>query len=127
MNTLTSKPILTGILFLITLGSGLLVSNAGRPLHSGLFGLHKLVALATTILLGFSLYRMARSGDTLSALVISVLVLTAVLFLALFASGVLMSFEWQFPGVVLRIHQVAPLLALAVGAASVYLLFNSQV
>lgn len=61
------------------------------------------------------------------ALVFAALALTALLFLALFASGVLMSFEWQFPGVVLRIHQAAPLLALALGTASVYLLANSQV
>lgn len=125
MSTLTSKPILIGILFIFTLLSGLLVSNAGRPLNSGLFAIHKLVAVATTILLGVSIYQQLKSGSFLTAVGLLVLVLTAALFLALFISGALLSFEIELPWMVLKVHQVAPLLSLAFSAATVYLLINN--
>jgi hypothetical protein len=54
-------------------------------------------------------------------------VLTGILFLALIATGAFLTREeMQLPGVVLKIHQVAPLLALAFSAMTITLLVSSK-
>jgi hypothetical protein len=117
----TSRIVLCGVLFLLTLGSGVWVTTSGRPLNTAIFTIHKLIALALVILTGVTFYPVIRSIDP-RALLVAMIALAGLLFLALFISGALLSFEKPTQLFILRIHQAAPLLALAALILSVTLL-----
>lgn len=130
MSTLTNtfaspKIIYCGLGFVLTLISGVVLSNFGRPLNSAIFGIHKIIAVATIVLLGMNIRTLYRMVDvqTLNQVLI---VVTALLLLALVISGALLSFDKLAVQAVLRIHQVMPMLALAFSALTVYLLIGNK-
>jgi hypothetical protein len=125
MNTITIKLIVAGILFLLTLASGAIVSHSGRPLSVALVTIHKLIAIATMFLIGMAVNQLYKTGDGRLLVGIGAMVITGVPFLALIATGALLTREVQLPEVILKIHQVAPLLALVSSSISVYLLASS--
>lgn len=120
-----SRMALPGALFLLTLLTGVWVTSTGRPLNTVVFTIHKLIALAAVVLTVLALYPAVRAGDA-RALLTGILVLSGLLILALFASGALLSQATPAPLAVLRVHQIAPLLALAGLAAAVALLVGSS-
>jgi hypothetical protein len=121
MNTITTKLIVSGILFLFTLISGVIVSHSGRPLSVGLVTIHKLIAVATVVLIGMAVNQLYKTGDGKVFIELSVTVITAVLFLALVATGALLTRDIQLPEAILKVHQVVPLLALVSSTTTVYL------
>lgn len=125
MNTTTSKIIICGSLFFFTLLSGVALSRAGRPLNTVIFTVHKLVALTTVIVISTNIYKLSRTVDT-QTVALAVISVTALLFLALFVSGALLSFERSIPQAALRVHQVLPLLALVAASSAIYLLLNNN-
>lgn len=126
MNTLTSKLVLSAIGFGLTLLSGIVLSNLGRPLNSLVFALHKLIAVATLILIGLNIFNLIRAVDV-RAFYLVLVALTGLLFLALVVSGAFLSFERPLPQLALRVHQIAPLLALAAAGLSLTLLVSHRV
>ncbi len=130
MSTLTNtfsspKMMYCGLGFVLTLISGVVLSNFGRPLNSAIFGIHKIIAVATIVLLGMNIRTLYRMVDvqTLNQVLI---VVTALLLLALVVSGALLSFDKLAVQAVLRIHQVMPMLALAFSVLTVYLLIGNK-
>ena len=130
MNTLTSnftssRIMYWGLALILTLISGVILSNLGRPLNSAIFTVHKLIAVGTVILLGVTIRNLYKTGDfhTLSLVLI---VVTGLIFLTLIVSGALLSFERPVPQTILKIHQIAPLLAVAASIMSVYLLVSNK-
>jgi len=130
MSTLTNtfsspKMMYCGLGFVLTLISGVVLSNFGRPLNSAIFGIHKIIAVATIVLLGMNIRTLYRMVDvqTLNQVLI---VVTALLLLALVISGALLSFDKLAVQAVLRIHQVMPMLALAFSVLTVYLLIGNK-
>jgi hypothetical protein len=127
METITSKLILAGVLFLLTLISGVILSRSGRPFSIGLVTIHKLVALGTMVLIGIAVNQVYKTADGKALIGMGVLIITGVLFLALIATGALLTREeMQLPEVVMRIHQLAPLLALASSAMTIFLLVRGR-
>lgn len=127
METITSKLIAAGILFLITLISGVIVSRSGRPLNVGLVTIHKLIAVGAVILIGMAVRQLIQAGDGKLIVAWALITTTGILFLALIATGALLTREeMQLPEVVLKIHQAAPLLALVSSAVTVYLLSGGK-
>jgi len=122
---LSSKIIYSGLTFVVAVASGVILSSLGRPLNSAVFGLHKIIAVATIILLGLGLRTMLKSVDV-KALCLVFIAISGLLFLGLVVSGALMSFERPFPAIILQIHSVLPFLTLAASAMSVYLLVGSR-
>jgi hypothetical protein len=117
-----NKPIIIGILFLITLASGFAVSHGGKPYNAGLFTIHKFAALATVILLIITVKQLWSGGDARALLELGLTIVSGLLFLALFVTGAILSIKNQLPAPVLRIHQIAPLLSAAASAIALYLL-----
>jgi len=117
-----STLILCGGLFLFSVMSGVWVSRLGRPLNSGVFTIHKLVALATIAVIGIQFYQLSRTTGLATLLDWIAVIAALLMFLALFATGALLSFDRPVPVVPLRVHQAAPLLALVASAAVFYLL-----
>jgi hypothetical protein len=126
MHTVLSKIVVCGGLFLLSMISGGLLSHAGRPLNTLLFAIHKLAALATIIVVIINVVQLQKTVDMQTLVVWTAIIAAGLLFLALFVSGALMSFEKPFPQFILRIHQVTPLLALVASAATFYLLINKS-
>jgi hypothetical protein len=122
MNTLTTKLIAAGILFLFTLISGVIVSHSGRPPSVALVTLHKLIAVATVVLFGMTVNQLVKTGDAQVFVKLSVVVVTGVLFVILVATGALLTRDMQLPEAILKVHQVAPLLALVSSTTTIYLL-----
>jgi hypothetical protein len=126
MNTILSRPVIAGLLLLFTLISGVWLSHSGKPLSMAIITLHKLIALATVIVTGAYVYQLYGAVDIRTFVDQAVIAVTGLLFIALFISGALLSLGKPLPGAILRIHQVAPLLALAFSAMTITLLVSSR-
>jgi hypothetical protein len=127
MNTvIVSKPAVVGLLFLFTLISGVWLSHSGKPLNGAIFTIHKLIALATVIVVTISVYNLYKGVDLLTYFGPVVTIATGLLFLALFITGALLSLNIQLSGAALKIHQVAPLLAALSTAMTIYLLASGR-
>lgn len=122
METISTKLIAAGILFLLTLISGVIVSRSGRPLSIGLVTVHKLIAVVAIILIGMAANQLYKTVEGKLLVEWIVMIIGGISFLALIATGALLTREeMQLPGAVLKIHQAAPLLALAASTLSIYL------
>lgn len=121
MNATASKLIIAGLLFVFTLLSGIWVSHSGKPINTVIFTIHKLIALATAIVIGISVYTLFKALDQRMSIVLAGMVITGLLFVALFITGALLSRNTPLPVAILRIHQVAPLLALVSTTITIYL------
>lgn len=127
MDTITSKLIGAGILFLFTLISGVILHHSSRPLSIGLVTVHKLIAVGTTVLVGMTINQLYKSVDGRVFVEIELMVISALLLLALIATGALLTREEMLlPDLVLNIHKAAPLLALISSALTIFLLSRGQ-
>ena len=127
MDTITSKLIGAGILFLFTLISGVILHHSSRPLSIGLVTVHKLIAVGTAVLVGMAVNQLYKSVDGKVLIEIGLMVISALLLLALIATGALLTREeMQLPDLVLNIHKAAPLLALISSALTIFLLSKGQ-
>jgi hypothetical protein len=125
MNTITSKIITIGGLLILVIISGVILSKLGRPLNTLVFTIHKLSAVGAIVLLVININKLAKAAN-IPTLHIALIVITGLFFLALIVSGAFLSFEKPAPQIVLRIHQVLPLLVVASSAISFYLLIGGE-
>ena len=126
MNVSSSKLLLCGLLFLLTLLSGVLLSHSGKPYPTLIFNVHKLIAVGTVVVIGINVYRLYPTMSLPAFLGLAIIALTGVLFLALIVTGGLLSLNISLAGSSLKVHQVVPLLALAASALSLYLLAGAH-
>jgi hypothetical protein len=127
MEIITGKLVAAGILFLLTLISGVVVSHSGRPLSVGLVTVHKLIAVGAIVLTGMAVNQLYKTTDGKVLLELGAIVITGIIFMALIATGALLTREeMQLPELVLKVHQVAPPLALVSSTVSIYLLVSGN-
>jgi len=127
MDTITSKLVVAGILFLFTLISGVILHHSSRPLSIGLVTVHKLIAVGTAVLVGMAVNQLYKTVDGKVFIEIGLMVISALLLVALIATGALLTREeMQLPDLVLNIHNVAPLLALISSTLTIFLLSRGQ-
>lgn len=120
MKILEIRMAITGILLLLTVISGVIVSALGRPLNAVVFAIHKLLALSSVVFAVIVVYALQKDVK-IGAPVIILIGITGLLFLSLFISGAFLSFEKPAKLVWLTIHRVAPLLTAVSAVLSVYL------
>lgn len=125
MKMLDTRIIVAGGLLLLTIASGYWLSHSGKPYSVAIFTIHKLIALSAVISTAVAVHHIRTVVD-LGALDIGAIVVTGVLFLALFVTGAVMSIGKPAVSVALAIHRVAPLLAAASAVAAAYLLAASK-
>jgi hypothetical protein len=111
----------TGLFFLFVLLSGVWTSRSGRPLNLGISTVHKLVSLGAGVFLIVTLWQ-RNQAVALNGMEWVAIVVTGLFFLGLVATGGLLSSEKALPAVVLRLHQVLPVLAIASTGVMLYLL-----
>ena len=120
MDTL-SKFIFPGIVLLLALASGFWLSNAGKPLNSIIFNIHKLIALGAVIVITIRIVNVAKSTE-LAGLLLGVIVLAVMSVLALFTTGAMMSIGKVNYNLMLTIHRAGLFLIIAAFASMLYLL-----
>ena len=125
MNISVTRIIICGLLFLLTLASGVWVSHSGKPINVVIFTIHKLIALTTVIVVATTVYNVHRAMPVREVIELATIAVTALLFIALFITGALLSRNSPVPAAVLKIHQVAPLLALVSSTITTYLLVSN--
>ena len=126
MNISVTRIIICGLLFLLTLASGVWVSHSGKPINVVIFTIHKLIALTTVIVVATTVYNVHRALPVREVIELATIAVTALIFIALFITGALLSRNSPMPAAVLKIHQVAPLLALVSSTITTYLLVSNK-
>lgn len=110
-----------GIGFLLSLVFGFWLSLSGKPYNGILFNIHKLIALGTVILAAMQAYKILKGSEP-QALIIFLIVVTALGIVALFASGALMSIGNVNYVVMKAVHNIAPVLVVITMGLTIYLL-----
>lgn len=118
---ITSRFITPGIIFILTLVFGFWLSLSGKPYNCSLFNIHKLIALAMVVILAMQVYRIFKTSEP-QALIIILIIVTAICVVALFATGAFMSIGNLKYEVMLTIHRIALVLGFSVMAVIIYLL-----
>ena len=117
---MTIKIIAAGLLFLISIATGIWLSRNGKPLNPWIFNIHKLISLATAIFASLAIYELVKTV-AMDARVIVIVVALVIFFLIVFATGAFLSFEKPQPDFVLILHKFFPVLILIFSIALGYL------
>ncbi|MHB1341324.1 MAG: hypothetical protein ACYC77_09140 [Coriobacteriia bacterium] len=104
----------------IVFGSGIWLTRAGRPYSIGPLTVHKLVDLAAVVVIGMAVYQ-AHRASPLSALEWAVAGAAAVLTVAVFATGGVLSATENAPAWTLWLHRVGSWIAGVLALSSVYI------
>jgi hypothetical protein len=110
-----------GLLFLLIFFFGLRLSRSGKPYHLFVFTMHKLITLGAVAFLAMTVYQIQQTVQ-LNPAQISIIVITALCFVATIITGALLSIDKAMPLIVLRLHQITPYLTLLSTAVMLYLL-----
>ncbi len=119
--SITLRIIISGALFILSIVSGIWLSNMGRPLNTAIFTIHKLIALAFAVFTGFLTYNLLKTVQTEFIIVILV-IFTGLFVLSLFVSGGFLSIEKPVNKIILNIHRIMPVLSAVIVAVTFYLL-----
>lgn len=110
-----------GLLYLFIVLSGLRLSRGGRPLNAGILAFHKLVSLATLVLLVVLVLQTNRAS-ALGPSEWFVSALTGAAFVDTIGTGGWLSMEKPAPPVIRKLHQITSVLTVLLTAATLYLL-----
>lgn len=121
MSPAQTKVVISCSFFLFIFLFGYWLNRKGKPYNTFLITMHKLIALGAAVYLVVMLVKLGNVSP-FTPLQISAAVLTAVCFAGTAATGVLLSFEKEWPDLVHVLHQVTPYLTLISTAAMLYLL-----
>lgn len=123
--SITQKILGSGILFFITIGSGIWLSNIGRPYNTLVFTIHKLIALLAVIFIAV-LIRPLFKNLGIKGFIILLIVIAGLAILSLFVSGALLSIGNVPYMLVKRIHVIATIIAVAAIVASFFFLIRER-
>ncbi|NOH13582.1 MAG: hypothetical protein HND51_18240 [Chloroflexi bacterium] len=111
------------IAFLVIFFFGFWLSRSGKPYNAILFNFHKLIALATLIFLGISVYRI-NLATPLGTATVALAVLTGAVFLGTMVTGGLLNLDTPMPAALTVVHHIAPYLTVLATALTLYLVLN---
>ncbi len=117
------KIITVAVLFIIAVGSGIVLTKLGKPYQTGIFTVHKLVALGMVVLSIILIKKLLQSADAGTVLVL-LIILAAVSILALFVTGAFMSLDKGLYGLLKTLHAIAPIASIASLGVVVYMLLK---
>ena len=123
MNNIQLKIVGTGLFFLFIFVTGFWLSRAGPPYGTGLFNVHKLLALAVLVFLIVTMVQVNKTVG-LSGIEWSLGVVTLLLFASEMIAGGLLSTDLTLPTAVTTLHHVTPYLIVLSTAATLYLLLS---
>ena len=114
MKTLESKLIVSGILFLLMIITGVILSRSGKPYGTGLVTLHKLFSIAALVVVILAFVQQMKAAP--NPLWTLMAILGGVLFVAAIASGALLTGEKTMPDWISLVHKLStPAIILVIG------------
>jgi predicted secreted protein len=134
MRTHASIIAITGLLFLVTLITGLVQSQnlrandprlSEKPLAGAIFNVHKLVALATLITAAVAIRRLHR-GIAFTGIELAAVIIAGLFFLLMFVSGGLLSLGRPRSDELLAVHKVFSVLTGIPTFGAIYLLTRGR-
>jgi len=125
MSAIEGRVFGVGLCLLLILSSGILLGRSGKPYATALITIHKLVGLAAGVLL-IMIVTQAHRAAALGPVEITAIAVTVLLFVVTVATGGLLSIDKQMPPVVLRLHQVLPVIATLATAGTLVLLLSGK-
>jgi hypothetical protein len=120
-----NKILTTGIMLVSMVVSGFVLSQTGKPFNVFLLTAHKVISFGVFIYLAITVSRFIKVSP-LSPIEIAVSVICVLLFIALVATGGMLSTTKTFPTIIQKIHQVIPYLFVISTVINLYLLQNSH-
>ena len=114
-----NKFLIAGVFFVFIGISGYWLSHIGKPIHTVLLTIHKLISLAALAYLVVTLYRVHQAAP-LGPAALATGVVSIGLFIGLIATGGLLSTPKIMPTIVTRIHHIVPYLVVISTAAALY-------
>ena len=120
-----NKFMMPGLVFLLTVASGIWLSSSGKPLNTIIFTIHKLIALGAVVAIAMQVYKLINTGDVQALLIIS-MVVAVLCVVALFATGALMSMDKPAYDIFRIVHQVSMAL-LIIGLGGIVFLLIGRV
>ena len=123
---MSSKFLFAGLFFVFILLSGFWLSRTGKPINTAILTIHKLISLGAGIFLGITIYRI-HQVTPLSPFEMAAVALTLLFFIAMVATGGMLSTAKPMPGFVLKVHQFMPYLVIISAFANMYLLLVRKV
>lgn len=121
MQSFVSGPLGVLAAFLLTCGSGVLLTRAGRPYGPLLFNVHKFIALGAVVLTFVAVRNLLRHGALGTAGAV-LAVVAGVSVIALFATGGILSARANPGTALITIHRVLPAVAVVSATGLVYVL-----
>jgi len=125
MSPAHTRVVVTGALLVVVLLSGLWTSRGGKPYRTFPCTIHKLAGLEAGILLGVIAYK-SHQATPLGLIEITAIVVTVLAFAGTVAAGALLSINERAATIILRLHQVLPVLSLLSAAGALYLLLQGR-
>jgi hypothetical protein len=115
------RVIVTGLAFIAIFIFGFWLSRSGKPYNGLIFNAHKLVALGMLVFLGLTISKVSQITP-LTPTQIALIAATGLCFLAVMATGGMISAAKTTPVMVRWLHQILPYLTVLSTAAALYLL-----
>jgi len=134
MRTHASIIAVTGLLFLVALITGLVQSRnlrqndprlSGKPIASGIAGVHKLFALATLITAAVTIRRLHR-GIEFTSIELTAVIIAGLFFLLMIISGSLLSLGRPRNDAILAVHKALSVLTVIPTFGAIYLLIRGR-
>jgi|GEM_PF-951374 len=105
------KAIISLILTLASIATGLWLHKGGRPLNQIIFTIHKILVIGLTVLTIINFNQLLKSAK-INPLTKNVIALTSIVFLIVFVTGALLSFDKLLNPYTTMIHKISPYLLL---------------
>jgi len=125
IGTIQLRVLAEELIFLIILLSGIGLRNTGKPYNLSIVNLHKLLSLATAILLFYTIYQM-NQATRLDMTALTATAITGLLFIGCIVSGGLVTSDLSLPPLISQMHKITPYLTMLSTAATLYLLIGGK-
>ncbi len=116
------KIVITGLLFFLTIASGIWLTHSGKPLNPIIFNVHKLMALASVIFTIVIITNFFKSTP-ISSLIVLVVVGAIISVLVIFISGALISVGKFSEKILLIIHNISTIAIVVSIGVLIWLMF----
>jgi len=119
------KIISTELPFVLTIITGIWLSNSGKPLNTTIFTIHKLIALGSVIFIAMVIRNLLKNAE-ISNVILTLIIVAGLFVLTLFISGALLSLEKPVNNIISTIHNVTPIPTVITIAVTIYLLVSRK-
>ena len=109
MKTIESRIIITVVLFILMIISGIWLSRVGKPYNTAIFTLHKLISLAAIVFSAIVVFNLHKNNP-LVGLDLTLIIAVGLFFIVSLVSGGLLSVDKFGQQVFLGFHKVMPFL-----------------